>query len=200
MFERKRNFQKVVVDSRLADAITKEAVGPRTEAVNLLIGVLQREEGEDVYRVYDIIQEDLLRGSGLVGRKNADGVAEKIGFAEGIDSHLLKEIEKGVKKANYDRAVLVGFSHSHEEEELPSGKDVHLMKFRYPNVLHVIHVKKGEKVYAYNGDCDLLSIKDGTLRPDEGLQVEFRDLPYHPEVAILKNKLLAKLKKKVKRN
>lgn len=198
MFERKKNFQKVVIDSKLADALTK-GIDLQRERVNLLIGIAQREEGEDVYRVYDIIQEDVLRSSGLVGRKNGDGVAEKIGFAEGIDSGLLKDIEKNVKKTKYDRAVLLGFSHSHQEEELPSGKDIYLMKYRYSSVLHVIHVKKGDKIYAYNGDCDLLSIKDGTLRPDEGLVVEFRDLPYHHEVQMLKSRLLAKYGKK-KRN
>lgn len=201
MFWRKqRKFERVVLEKRVADAIRSAESRPGREAVYLLIGTLQREEGENVYRVYDFVPDELLREAKIIGvNKNGEGVAEKIGYAEGIDSDLLSKIDDGVKRAEYDTALVLGFSHSHTVDELPSGKDVYLMKEKYPKVLHVIFVKHGEKLYAYNGDLDLLSIKDGTLGPEEGLQIEYRELPYNHDVETLREKILNKLGRKAKK-
>ncbi len=197
---KERKFERAVLDPKVAEAIKIGESRSGRETVNLLIGTLQREEGENVYRVYDIIPDEALREANVIGRsKNGEGVAEKIGYAEGIDSILLSNIEEGVKRASYDRALILGFSHSHTEMEMPSGKDILLMKHKYPKVLHVISVKQGEKIYAYNGDCDLLSIKDGTLSPEEGLQLEYRELPYNPDVDFLKERILGKLGKRAER-
>jgi len=200
MFRRKKVFQRVALDRKVLNALKMGESRSGKEAVTLLIGTLQREEGEDVYRVYDYIPEALLRDSGLIGRnRNGEGVAEKIGYAEGINSRLLSKIDNGVKRANYDTAMILGFSHSHLDTGVPSGKDLHLMKYQYPKVLHLISVTKGDKIFAYNGDCDLLSIRDGTLSPEAGLQLEYRELPYNHDVEKLKNNILRKLDRRIKK-
>jgi hypothetical protein len=200
-WRKKRSFQRVILERKVAEAIKLGESHSGKEAVNLLIGTIQREEGEDVYRVYDIIPDELLRKTDVIGgTKNGEGVAEKIGYAEGIKPSLLSKIDRGVKRAEYDEGLILGFSHSHMEMEMPSGKDIYLMKHKYPKVLHIISVQKGEKIYAFNGDCDLLSIKDGTLSPEEGLLLEYRNLPYNPDVERLRSKILGTLRKRMRRH
>lgn len=178
---------RVIIDERIkSELVSRLGIQRGMEPVDLLIGNIQNDGSEDIYEVYDIVPDRYLRMAGLI---KTEGLEEK------IRGKLLKIIEKNVKKAEYGRATTIGIKHSHLELEGPSkkGGDADLI-YAYPRVLHLIYVYKSKRFYAYNGNCDIFSVRSGVLNPEEAsLSIEFEDLPARGDIAELKERIIQNL-------